>query len=94
MIDGAATRAWKYAHRVSSDEAESRCHHTHRRSAQEKSISRSVFMVIVALEWCDSSPGSDTELGCLSPDVGILVSEYCDRFLQFPPHTSVGGVLN
>jgi len=51
-------------------------------------------MVIATSEWCDNPLGGDTKLEFVSPNVGILVSEYCDRFLQFPAHTPAKRVLN
>ena len=51
-------------------------------------------MGIVAVKWCDNCLGGDTKLECVSSDVDILVSEHCDRFLQFPSHTSAKAVFN
>ena len=94
VTNHATTKAYNCKHSVWCEEAECWYCYAHKRSAQGQSVLRLVFMVVVGIECCDSCLGGDTKLESVSPDVGILVSEYCDRFLQFSSHTSVKRVLN
>ena len=76
------------------EEGERRYHYFPEWPARAKSVSRPVFMVPIAGQRCDNYPGGYTKLEFVRLDVGILVSESCNRFLPFSSNPSVERVLD